>query len=931
MPLKILSSYNSLLYFIEDKEIIDEICSNFYEKQSSINLEKNNIWNILLKKTYNNQHHYTNRKSVEHLKFKLHQYKNKHLLYNLLKYLSLEHFEVKRGRNILQVEKIESFQVLQNNIDITPIYAMAISEYIQLYSPTEKIQYLKKSIQHNAIPLPHRFLSLEVFSDNHFHLGGGNNFNYRLHKILQDPSKVNAKKLPHNYRLNNIKEPQSIKFIFYATSILEKILLGYIIYNNRDFYNKEDIQNNQKNFKNNLLFFSEAMIKNKISLLDKILVSSEKKNSLYDIRPKTNKVFFKYLSTSNYYSRLVLIIMQHNLKNEIHQADTLLWILFTEIIRDHKNNFLKDFIFIYMSLRNIIHSLIIQEQQDGGLEYFSSYSKSSIRRDKKNHELYDTFSSILDKNYTFYIEGRIIFHSKQIEIAEDITRWFQAFIHTSSKIKNSNNKIKFMFHYKKAKEKKKILEDDKSFFLPARHHDSRKKIFQKTLVFLNFLGNKRYSQYKIYLKLNEKDSNFLNYFALKNSAIKEINPKKNYVIVNLHYLVSGIDAASLEYNAPPEVFAPVFNYVKYSRKLLHKPFQFSFHAGEDVEDIVSSLRTIVESVIFLGLKKGDRLGHALSLGFDYEKSFIEFHNLLTTKEKALDNATFLYFIFYSLFHENNRHQFLDIFEQKILQLSSEVYNSNYTVHQHINAWLLRRNSPIMLKKIINRDIKSKNENIIDNSQNFIHNSANFLKHCTSNSYYQHKRLYQYKLFFKYALQDVFKLKIKENNFYNRRYQLARSDSIAWEILLKYHFETNVRHKGEESIEEEFYSAETIEIAQDLIMEHVIAKNDIIIEVMPTSNLLNSQIQSYSKHPLFRFKPVDGNLKKYNNYNIRETPLKIIVNTDNPGFQATSYLNELFLINEAGIKLGYNHKDIESYINEIVELGNMIFTGTAPQE
>ena len=213
----------------------------------------------------------------------------------------------------------------------------------------------------------------------------------------------------------------------------------------------------------------------------------------------------------------------------------------------------------------------------------------------------------------------------------------------------------------------------------------------------------------------------------------------------------------------------------------------------------------------------------------------------------------------------------------------------------------------------------------------INNSANFLKHSTSNSYYQYKQFYQYKLFFKYALQDVFKLKIKENNFYNTRYQLARSDSIAWEILLKYHFETNVRRKGEESIEEEFYSLKTIEIAQDLIMEHIIAKNDIIIEVMPTSNLLNSQIQSYSKHPLFRFKPVDGNLEKYNHHNIRETPLKIIVNTDNPGFQATSYLNELFLINEAGIKLGYNHKEIENYINEIVELGNMIFTGTAAQE
>jgi hypothetical protein len=181
------------------------------------------------------------------------------------------------------------------------------------------------------------------------------------------------------------------------------------------------------------------------------------------------------------------------------------------------------------------------------------------------------------------------------------------------------------------------------------------------------------------------------------------------------------------------------------------------------------------------------------------------------------------------------------------------------------------------------------------------------------------------------MQDVFKLKAKQDTFYSYRYQSARVDSVAWKILLKYSFERNVRKKGKESIEEEFYSEEIIQITQDLIMEHIITKNDIIIEVMPTSNLLNSQIQSYSEHPLFRFKPVDNNLEAYNPYNIRTTPLKIIINTDNPGFQATSYLNELFLVNEAAIKLGYNHKDIENYISEIVELGNMIFTGTAAQE
>ena len=58
---------------------------------------------------------------------------------------------------------------------------------------------------------------------------------------------------------------------------------------------------------------------------------------------------------------------------------------------------------------------------------------------------------------------------------------------------------------------------------------------------------------------------------------------------------------------------------------------------------------------------------------------------------------------------------------------------------------------------------------------------------------------------------------------------------------------------------------------------------------------------------------------------------MIINTDNPGFQATSYINELFLIHNAGLKLGYSPEKIEQYIKEIVELGNSIFENRASQE
>jgi hypothetical protein len=955
MPLKLKSSHLALLYFLKEKKILDEICHHFHSKHTAFNFHnpKDTIWNILLHQLNNNQsNHHSNHKSIQYLQFKLNMKPNKHPLYNLLLSLSLEFFEIKRGRNILQVHKIEDFQLLQNSIHMTPIYALSISEYIKDFHPTKRLEYLKNSIKNNSIPLPHRFLSIKHFSDNHFHLGGGNNFTYRLHQMLQTPEIVSYDEIPDNYKLYAFKKIKERKFIVFATSILEKLIISQIIQNSQE----SETHVNFDLFNN----FAKAMQHDDFTLLNEITNYSidkyhakddednndkqndtkdenaddpkENKNEhekntyfLYSIRPKYHQTFFNHIQTRNYHTQLIYLIVQHNLKHEIHKADIILWVLLSDILRNEGYERLKDFIFMYLSLRNILHTFIIQEQNKGGLEYFSSYSKSSLRRDKKAYELDDTFSSILDKNYTFYIEGRMIFHQTEHAIAEDVLKWFKAFIKSSLEITHVDNKLKFMLHYKKNQEQDQRTLKYKISKLSPRYELYRKKIFQQSQIFLDFLSNQRYKSWKIYLPIENYTNHFLEDLAKENQAISEIKKDENHIIVNLHELISGIDAASLEYNTPPEVFAPIYNYVKQSNELLHKTFQFSFHTGEDTEDIVSSLRRILETIVFLDLKKGDRLGHALSLGFSYKKESLEIDNILTTQECALNNAIFLYFLFYSLYYAPDRHKYLVIFEQQILLLGSKIYNSSYTINQHINAWMLRRNSPLVIKNILDGNITEYE------SKKYYKKSSKFLQRANIELFHQNKHLYKYKLFLKYAGQDIFKLTMKNDNFYTDRYASARNDTKAWELLLKYHFSKKVREKGAKQIEESPYSSEIIEITQDLIMEHVIAKNDIIVEVMPTSNILNSQIESYTQHPLFRFKPVDGNLETYNQHGIRKTPLKIIINTDNPGFQATSYLNELFLINEAAIKIGYNHKDIEKYINEIVELGNRIFTGTAAQE
>jgi hypothetical protein len=73
----------------------------------------------------------------------------------------------------------------------------------------------------------------------------------------------------------------------------------------------------------------------------------------------------------------------------------------------------------------------------------------------------------------------------------------------------------------------------------------------------------------------------------------------------------GIDAASNELHAPPEVFAPVFR-----RFRDHDFTNFTFHAGEDFRHLLSGMRAVVEAVQFLDLRSGNRIGHGTALGLD---------------------------------------------------------------------------------------------------------------------------------------------------------------------------------------------------------------------------------------------------------------------------------------------------------------------------
>jgi len=130
--------------------------------------------------------------------------------------------------------------------------------------------------------------------------------------------------------------------------------------------------------------------------------------------------------------------------------------------------------------------------------------------------------------------------------------------------------------------------------------------------------------------------------------------------------ITGVDAASNELDAPPEVFAPTFRMLKQKTSFKH----YTYHVGEDFFHLISGMRSILEACLFLNLKKGDRIGHATAIGIDpllWLKSMGE--NMLIRRSEWLDNLVFIKYVITT--HSCQ------------LQLTTEQLDKEYTIHYGI--------------------------------------------------------------------------------------------------------------------------------------------------------------------------------------------------------------------------------------------------------
>ena len=416
-----------------------------------------------------------------------------------------------------------------------------------------------------------------------------------------------------------------------------------------------------------------------------------------------------------------------------------------------------------------------------------------------------------------------------------------------------------------------------------------------------------------FIKKKDVDNYTNNDFDLLSSSVKPRNnllrkevEKQAKVLIQLKESTSktsdrifGVDAASSEFFARPEVFGQVFRYLKahklsgelsmLSEKLKDNPFRVTFHVGEDFPDIVDGLRAIDEAIKFLNLRKGDRLGHVLALGIDAQQFYKGKNNkLMLSKQSLLDNAAWLLFTVkkfgISDFQDEVtklENTFKELFDYIYIQNMDARHGWRYSVNSYIYAWKLRGDDPMLY--------------------------FDWEKDITKTP----------------CITSFDRCRI--NYSYPKSGNLRKNNEIKF-LYHNYHFNAHVKNAGQEirqfKITKPYINL--VKVVQNEMMK-ILADKEIAIECNPSSNLLISSFQRYADHPISKF--FNSGLTNDTGKLEKCPQLKVSINTDDQGVFGTYLENEYALLykglekeeDEKGNKI-YKPAQIYDWLDKIREMG-----------
>lgn len=304
--------------------------------------------------------------------------------------------------------------------------------------------------------------------------------------------------------------------------------------------------------------------------------------------------------------------------------------------------------------------------------------------------------------------------------------------------------------------------------------------------------------------------------------------------------IVGIDAANSELFCRPEVFAQAYRFCRhYNWNSLNKTpneLHFTYHVGEDFYDVIDGLRAVWEVIHFLGLTRGDRIGHGLVLGTDVKSYYAIRRGLVyLPRQVLLDNIAWI-------LHEGDFQGPSDKLYRNLTDLYytlvMEVYGNKPLLDDYFQSLCLRGDNPLASRGT-SRPVSRWNQ--LDEND------------------------------------DVLAV-------------AARKNECAIKLYHQYHYDREVVDRGNSVIEFKIDDA-LIEVIQKVRMHmlHLIEEMGIAIETNPTSNIKIGHMSTYNTHPLMEFNNVG--LKSTGQYR----GISVSINTDDRGVFGTSLEREFSLV------------------------------------
>ncbi|QTL51424.1 hypothetical protein [Priestia aryabhattai] len=359
------------------------------------------------------------------------------------------------------------------------------------------------------------------------------------------------------------------------------------------------------------------------------------------------------------------------------------------------------------------------------------------------------------------------------------------------------------------------------------------------------------------------DKKKMHFYDLQNKyhmEMEAVNKLRETIPGLADYLV-GIDAANLETNTEPWVFAPVYKKARNSdsHKLVYydEPLKtirnlgFTYHVGEDFRHMITGLRHIDEVMEHFQYRSGDRIGHGIVLGISATTWMNKHRVVILPQHEYLDNLLWIW----GLNREYSLKVHIENLEAKILKVAKQIYKTldglsvyklwkNYKEKFNYSDWSNENNkdcSKIQCPILNHESIESWKPNTLQYAQ-----------HCS---------------------------------YYNE--QLSKPIQVEID-------------KNEISI---------IESIQNLIKEKI-SKEGIVVETNPSSNIAIGELENIFEHYIHNL----------NQVNSEDNSIKVTINTDDPIVFNTNISNEYAYIFYSLLEKGFSREQAIMWIDKIRKNG-----------